>query len=619
MKEQTETEKALRKSETRLSLAADSAEAGLWELDCDTGLIWTTDRALAIFGYNAGETITMARFERSVSSDDLGYVRQAISRSLNNREPLSVEYRILLANGEMKWIYSRGRPYYKPDGTPALLLGISIDISERKAAEAQQIRNEERLISAIDIAALGFYEMGENHRIIFADDRLREILGLPPEVEADARRFWLEHIYQEDLERVLDVSRKVLEQGVNRFAVEYRYIHPGRGLTWLNHLSRTLKRDKAGRATHVIGVVQDITEQKLKDIALRESMERYRAMVEAYDGFVYICSDDFRIEYMNPRLIERTGRDAVDELCYKVLHDRNSVCPWCVNERVFRGETVRWEVQSPKDNAWYYVVNTPIEHTDGSRSKMAMILDITDRRRMEEQLRENADSLRNNQKDLQRLAGRLIKGKEEELRRLSRELHDDLTQRLAVLAIEAGTLELQMHETTLPLPQQLQIISKIKKQLIEVSEDVHRISRQLHPTILDDLGLVRAIESECAALQQREDIMINFIRENVPDDIANDIPLCLYRIVQEGLHNIINHSGAPSCEVVLQGSDAAVSLTVRDEGVGFDPEEVRNKPGLGLSSMRERVQLAGGTFAIDAGPGRGTAIHVIIPLERRVE
>jgi len=166
------------------------------------------------------------------------------------------------------------------------------------------------------------------------------------------------------------------------------------------------------------------------------------------------------------------------------------------------------------------------------------------------------------------------------------------------------------------LPESIQRISAIKEQLIKVSEDVHRISRQLHPTILDDLGLVRAIESECAALGQRGNIEIIFTNEEVPDRFPDDVPLCLYRIVQEGLNNCICHSGANKCEVALKASKDTIFLVVEDKGAGFNPVEVRDKPGLGLSSMRERVQLVGGHFAVNTEPGSGTSIHVSIPLQR---
>jgi PAS domain S-box-containing protein len=136
------------------------------------------------------------------------------------------------------------------------------------------------------------------------------------------------------------------------------------------------------------------TEREEIEKTLREREERYRAIVKAFDGIVYICSEDFHIEFMNEACIKRTGYDAIGELCYQVLHDRDSICPWCVNERVLKGETVRWEVQSPKDNRWYYIVNTPIYNSDGTVSKQSMILDITDRKEMEEALERSAEKIK---------------------------------------------------------------------------------------------------------------------------------------------------------------------------------------------------------------------------------
>ncbi|MFC1811400.1 PAS domain S-box protein [Thermodesulfobacteriota bacterium] len=156
----------------------------------------------------------------------------------------------------------------------------------------------------------------------------------------------------------------------------------------------------AGKPTHgaMEQRVKELEKEAVKlrqaESALQASEERYRAIVAAFDGLIYVCSHDYRVEFMNDRFIERTGYDSTGKLCYKALHELDSVCPWCVNEQVFKGETVRWEVQSPKDSRWYYVVNTPIYHPDGSLSKQAMILDITDRKQMEEQLRISEDSYR---------------------------------------------------------------------------------------------------------------------------------------------------------------------------------------------------------------------------------
>jgi len=118
-----------------------------------------------------------------------------------------------------------------------------------------------------------------------------------------------------------------------------------------------------------------------------------RALINSFEGFIYICSPDYQIEYMNDRLIERTGCDGTGEYCYKVLHDRDDVCPWCINERVFRGETVRWEIQSPKDKRWYSVINTPIHNPDGTLSKQALIRDISETKRTEGDLKHALDRL----------------------------------------------------------------------------------------------------------------------------------------------------------------------------------------------------------------------------------
>lgn len=128
--------------------------------------------------------------------------------------------------------------------------------------------------------------------------------------------------------------------------------------------------------------------QRLSE-AWRDLSAQYEAIIEAFDGFIYICSQDYEIEFMNQRFIERQGDYPLGQKCYAALHGRDRVCPWCINEQVFRGETVRWEVQSPKDNRWYYVINTRIQHPDGSLSKMAMIQDVTLQKQMEKALQES--------------------------------------------------------------------------------------------------------------------------------------------------------------------------------------------------------------------------------------
>ncbi|MBN1548291.1 MAG: PAS domain S-box protein [Syntrophaceae bacterium] len=237
-----------------------------------------------------------------------------------------------------------------------------------------------------------------------------------------------------------------------------------------------------------------------------------------------------------------------------------------------------------------------------------------ERRQAEESSRENERILRQNENDLRRLAGRLISAQEEERSRLARELHDDLAQRLAVFAIDVGQIEQRLGDLPEPVRETL---NEMKKGIVTISQDVHNLSRQIHPSILDDLGLIKAVESECAHFSKREGIEIVFNHENIPTVIPKGISLSLYRITQEGLSNISKHACANRISVSLKGTGHDVLLSVQDDGIGFDPAEVREKPGLGFSSMRERTRLMHGEFSVSSQPERGTVIKVKVPLTRK--
>ena len=203
------------------------------------------------------------------------------------------------------------------------------------------------------------------------------------------------------------------------------------------------------------------------------------------------------------------------------------------------------------------------------------------------------------------LSGRLIKAQEDERARLARELHDDVTQRLAGLAIDAGRAERNLSGSAGGT------IKRMREGLVQLSEDVHALSYRLHPAILEDLGLVEAINAECERFSRTCSIRLeaNHIPENLPRDVA----LCLFRVIQEGLRNIARHSKASEAEIRLQRLDGGLQLTIRDDGAGFDP--AHHRVSLGHASMRQRVFLLGGKFDIDSRAGHGTTIRAWVPLK----
>jgi signal transduction histidine kinase len=150
--------------------------------------------------------------------------------------------------------------------------------------------------------------------------------------------------------------------------------------------------------------------------------------------------------------------------------------------------------------------------------------------------------------------------------------------------------------------------------LSEVAEEVHNLSRRLHPSILDDLGLVQAVQAESAAFINKTGIDLSITINDSLDSIPRELALCLYRVIQEGLQNIAKHSRAKAAFITLHGLSDGIRLLIEDNGIGFEPEEVRKKAGIGLSSMRERVRLLNGEINFKSQPGNGTQIEVFIPI-----
>jgi len=224
----------------------------------------------------------------------------------------------------------------------------------------------------------------------------------------------------------------------------------------------------------------------------------------------------------------------------------------------------------------------------------------------------NLQKTRQTRKDLRTLTHRLIWVQEEERRRLARELHDDLTQRLAVLAIQAGRMEQTARDGSQPV---LEEFHDLRDQAIQISADIHNISRRIHPSILDDLGLEKAIMSECTRFSSREGIIVDFTAEGLPDTLPKDVALSLYRIIQEGLTNIAKYACAGHATISLKGTIHGIDLSLQDDGIGFDAAEVRKKPGLGLSSMRERVRIIRGKIRITSEAEKGTTILVNVPMK----
>jgi signal transduction histidine kinase len=241
---------------------------------------------------------------------------------------------------------------------------------------------------------------------------------------------------------------------------------------------------------------------------------------------------------------------------------------------------------------------------------VALVSDISERKAAARSLAESAAALRQSEERLHALTKSLISSQEEERERLARELHDDLNQRLAALAMQAESLEKNLPPSVDHVRAQVRALCD---SIAGMSDDVRRLAHELHPAILEQFGLTAALHSYCDEFSRREGIKVRYKERNLTTPVPDQVALPLFRIAQECLRNVAKHSQAKSASMVLAGVDGAVHLMISDHGIGFDFDPKQQHAGLGLVSIRERTRLAGGTLSIHSRKGDGTRVEVRIP------
>lgn len=453
-------------------------------------------------------------------------------------------------------------------------------------------------------APVGMCFMDRDLRFVRINERLAEINGRSIE---DHIGRTLREVVPEIAELVEPTYRRVIETGEPILDIEVRGTTPAdptRERCWLASYY-PLKGDD-GAVYGVSTVVQEITALKEAEQRQRESEERFRFLLETAPDAIVLIHSEGRIVLVNRQAERLFGFDREElvgqpvELLVpqrlRALHERLREGYFLDPQPRHMGADLELHGRR-KDGTEFPVEITlsPIEMEGGSMA-LSSIRDISDRLRAEKALRT--------------LSGRLINAQEEERSRIARELHDDLNQRLALLAVQMEQLGQDLPESASGLGER---VRRLLAHTAELSSDVHRLSYQLHPSKLDHLGLAAALHTFCDEFGERQEVRIEFTHSGIPKLLPADIALCLYRIAQESLRNVVKHSGAKQARVELSSTGDAIHLRVSDSGVGFDPDLVEGS-GLGLTSMRERLRLVRGEISIVSKPAHGTRVEARVPL-----
>ena len=464
-------------SNERLRLAVEAGKCVGWDWDAETGYNRWFGDLQTMFGIQS-DTYTgrLDDFYRRVHPEDRALTGKAVADARRSRGPYTGEFRVLRLDGTVRWVNSRGQFYYGANGEAVRMLGMAVDITERKQAEQVLREGEERFRLVANTVPVMIWMSGTDKLCTYVNQHWLEFTGRP--LEAELGNGWAESVHPEDVNRCMHTYAQAFDRRES-FQTEYR---------------------------------------------LRRHDGEYRWL------------SDTGVPRFNP-------------------------------DHSFAG----------------YI---------GSGT------DVTERKLAEE--------------SLANVGRRLIEAHEEERTWIARELHDDVNQRMALLAIELDRWNQQLPPSAVELHDHIHHASQ---RLSDIANDIQALSHRLHSSKLEYLGLVAAAKSFCKELSEQHKVEIDFSHTAIPRSMPKETSLCLFRVLQETLQNAVKHSGMRHFKVELQGIQGEIQLTVSDLGVGFDPQDAIHRRGLGLISMRERIQLVSGQISIKSQPGVGTTIHARVPFD----
>jgi PAS domain S-box-containing protein len=590
--ERKQTEEALRESEEQFRTLAEAIPQLCWMARGDGYVFWYNQRWYTYTG-TTPEQMKGWGWQSVHDPRTLPSVLERWKAAISTGEPSGMVFPLRGADGVFRPFLTRVMPIKDAEGRIVRWFGTDTDITELRDAQEALRASEERLRLAAQAGKMYAFEWDVITDVLVRSSEYVNVLGA-----TEPRTL----THQQAMEKIHPDDRPTLVAALARHSPEkptvdvtYRVLLPGKSPVWVKSSGRAFF-DAEGRMLRVVGMVADVTDQKLAEEKLRE----YEKAVEGLEEMIVVIDREYRYLVANRKFLNmrhQTREQVVGHFAHEVVS--KEAYEAIVKEKLdecFRGKVVRYEMRYryPEIGERDLLVSYfPIEGVSGIDRAACIFQDITERKRAEEALSS--------------MSRKLIEAQEHERARIARELHDDINQRLAMLAVELEQLKENPSEVG-------SRVQELRRQTTEMSNDVQALSHDLHSSQLEYLGAVAGMKGWCKEFGDRQGMQID-CRHDVRSTLPTEIGLCLFRVLQEALHNAAKHSGEKRIEVQLREEPGEIHLIVSDSGRGFDVEAVKQGKGLGLTSMRERVRLVDGTFVIDSKPMGGTTIHVRVPLD----
>ena len=611
--DQKRANKALREGEERFRLFIEHAPAAIAMFDRDMRYLGASRRWMEDYGLY-GDILGRSHYD--LIPDFPPRWKEVHRRGLTGELLSADEDRFVRSDGTIQWISWNVRPWYSGDTVGGIVIATE-DVTARVEAKRALRESEDRSDQVVRLANFGIFDHDHRTGTVYWSQVMREMYGVGPDEPASVEAY-IALIHPDDRETVMTALKLMNHSAGDELnLVEHRVARANGSIRWLSLRSWTLFDNEGSdrRPARTMGVMIDITKSKYAEEALKIGERRFASFMDNLHGFAWIKDPQGRYLYVN-RLFQESLLGGLD---WKEKTPRE-LWPEEIAEHYEMNDKKVWETRMPLHMVAPFIQNGEVRHALVSKFPIVdhqgaptllggVAVDITERRQAEQ-------ALYRQQVQLEELTSKLLTAQEQERRRIARDLHDDVSQRLAALVLEVASFE--DHSSIIPA-ELMQALITLRQGLEQVSDDVHSLAYRLHPSLLEHAGLRPAVEDHIQQVARRTGLPIRLRIAEIPTAVPLDHATCLFRVMQESVQNVVKHAQATQASVQLRGSSKGLGLSVMDNGKGFNVDDLSaHEQGLGLSSMEERLRQLQGVFRIQSRPSQGTKVCAWVPFEMEV-
>lgn len=626
--ERKQAEKALRESEERFRTMANSAPVMIWMSGADKLCTWFNEQWLRFVGHTMAQELGNGWAE-NVHPEDFDRCLQTCTTSFDAREPFSREYRLRRHDGQWRWVLDNGVPRYDPSNNFAGYIGSCVDVTTVKRLEEERLIAERKLRERgrALLETRGSLAESEATVRMLLDSSERAILAVNEDGRIVLANATTTSMFGYDVPGLMGQSIEILlpEPNLGRRAEHHKTLFAaaasrpmgigvdlqGRrkdGSLFPVEIGLSVANTRMGKLR--VAFVTDITERRRLAQSLRQRDQELAVLFDHSPDSLVRFDSNMRATHVNAAFEKATGISSKDIVGKPIRElpvplDTVKAVESLVRSVLTTGQpqTAYFPyagLQGMRDFEVRYIPEFAADQSVAAVFSIAR--DITEQKKLQELAAAK-------ERDINALTASLITSQEQERRRVARDIHDSLCQHLGALAAEIREVTADLAASN-PAKQRLQMA---RKQALGIVEEARNVAHQLHPAILEDLGLPKALRSLCDEFRQKEGIRVKFRVLDRLRSVPIEAASCVYRIAQEAFNNVARHARAKNVAVLLSGR-SGLHFSIRDDGAGFDPRAVQGAGGLGLVSMQERARMANGELSVDAKPGHGTRVKLVVRL-----